>query len=646
MSATIQNLFDRIQAANAAYRNGTPLMTDAAYDALEDELRKLDPSHPHFATVGAAPLAGGGWPKVRHSIPMGSLNKAQEETDLKDWWPGRLTTITHKLDGISLSLRYENRILVQALTRGDGEIGEDITRNVLLMQGVVRQLPATYKTMVGPLPTPKTANVRGEIICRKSDFAAHFQGESNPRNTASGTAKRQSDPSKCKHLTVVAYQFLPDGKPLAHKRAELVALEDMGFVTSPCFPAATLGEAMTIYTDFVTTKRASLDWEIDGLVIDVDERDAREALGESNGRPRGAIAFKFPHDQKPSILRDVRWQVGKSGRVTPVADFDTVKLAGADVSKASLHNIEIIDALCAEAKVACLHAGDSILVARRNDVIPYLEAIITPCQTGLALLTPTACPECSALLERDGAYLRCPAGDTCPAQVAGAVKRWISKIGVLHFGDALVDMLCETGKVETIADLYTLDPKDVAMMGMGGRMVGGTATKAFNNLHANKALPLHVFVGSLGIEHIGRSMAKTIVDAGFDSLNKMSKAKPADIAAIPGVGQTKAEAFCEGFWDLLDRGTITGLLAHVTVAAKATGAFSGMSVCMTGFRDAAMGAEIEAQGGTLKGSVSKDLTILVAKEPNSTSGKAEQARKYGTEIIGVDEMWDRLGGRP
>lgn len=265
---------------------------------------------------------------------------------------------------------------------------------------------------------------------------------------------------------------------------------------------------------------------------------------------------------------------------------------------------------------------------------------------------PVHCPECQAALIMKGEYLICPNSDGCPAQVSGAIKRWITKVGILHFGDTLVEMLCETGKIETIADLYELDPKDVAQMGMGGRMVGGTAAKAFSNLHAAKTIPLHVFVGSLGIELIGRSMAKTIADAGFDTLNKMSKATPAQIAAIPGVGQTKADAFCDGFWDLLDRGTITGLLKHITVAAKATGGLSNMSVCFTDIRDKQAEREIEAQGGTVKGSVSKDLTILVAKDPiNGTSSKAQTARKYqaagqAIEIISLDEMWDRLGGRP
>lgn len=257
-------------------------------------------------------------------------------------------------------------------------------------------------------------------------------------------------------------------------------------------------------------------------------------------------------------------------------------------------------------------------------------------------LTPTECPECKTALVRTGAYVICPNGDGCPAQIAGAVKRWISKIGVLHFGDALIDMLCEAGKVEQIADLYKLDPKDVALMGMGGRQVGATATKAFKNLHAMRTLSLATFVGSLGIELIGRSTAQTIVDGGFDSLKKMYKASKDQIAAIPGVGDAKASAFVSGFWDLLDRGVIADLLACITIADKPSGAWSGKSVCMTGFRDKQMEAAIEAAGGVVKSSVSKGLTVLVAKDPNSISGKVQDAVKYGIEIIGIDEMWNRL----
>lgn len=263
------------------------------------------------------------------------------------------------------------------------------------------------------------------------------------------------------------------------------------------------------------------------------------------------------------------------------------------------------------------------------------------------LLAPTACPECSTALVTDGEYLLCPNGETCPAQISGAIKRWLAKTGVKHFGEALVDLLCDTGKVESIPDLYKLDPLDVSTMEFPDcRKVGGVADKALKHLHGASTMPLHVFVGSLGIPLIGRSMAKTIVDGGFDSLRKMSRANAADIAAIPGVGQTKAEAFVEGFWDLLDRGVITGLLPHITIAAKATGVMSDKSVCFTGIRDKTAEAAFEAAGGTVKSSVSKGLDYLVAKDPKSNSSKLVKARQLGTEVISLEDLWDLLGGRP
>jgi DNA ligase (NAD+) len=650
MSTQIKELAKRITDANEAYRNNNPIMSDAAYDKLEDQLRALDPNHAHFTKIGAPAPKDGSWPKAAHAIPMGSLNKCQFDADavkngtgdghpdLHKWWPNKQVAITHKFDGISIDLVYRAHKLVQAITRGDGSEGEDITRNVLMMEGAVRQLPKSE---------PADGYVRAEIICRKTKFALHFPGESNPRNTAAGKAKSQSS-DLAKYLTVAAYQYLPAGVPLDTKENEIAALTNMGFVTTPCYEASTIEEAIAIFDEYVATERAKQDWEIDGLVVDIDDRDDREALGSNNMKPKGATAMKFPHAQKLSILRAIRWQVGKSGRLTPVADFDTVRLAGANVSKASLHNIGYIDELSGNAGQTHLAIGDEIMVARRNDVIPYVEEVITPNPdaNAVALNTPLVCPDCNTAVIRDGAYLICPNGDTCPAQISGAIKRWIAKIGIKHFGTSLIDMLCETGTIERIADLYRLDPAKVAAMDMGGRKVGGSADKAFKNLHAATTMPLHVFVGSLGIPLIGRSMAKTLVDAGLDSLNAMSKAKIADVANIPGVGQTKAEAFVDGFWDLLDRGTIAGLMAHITIAAKATGAFTGKSICMTGFRDNTMVTAIEGQGGTVKSGVSKSLTILVTKDPASTSGKAAKARKYGTEVIGIDEMWDRLGGRP
>lgn len=260
---------------------------------------------------------------------------------------------------------------------------------------------------------------------------------------------------------------------------------------------------------------------------------------------------------------------------------------------------------------------------------------------------PTRCPVCFTPLVRDGAYLICPNTATCSAQVSGAVKRWVSKLGIKFFGETLIDALCDQGHVSTIADLYRLDPAEVSKLEMNGRKVGGSADRGFASLRANMELPLHVFVGSLGIPLIGRSMAKTIVDAGYDTLEKMRNAGGDETAAIPGMGAKKAVSFVIELERRDKSGVIDDLLSvGITIKAPAEGAFKGKSVCMSGFRDADMVAAIEGQGGTVKSGVSKTLGALVLKNPASTSGKAKKARQYGVEVIGIDEMWSRLGGRP
>jgi DNA ligase (NAD+) len=367
----IKILTQKIEAAcQAYYGSGSPIMSDAEYDALEDQLRQLDPDHYLLKTVGAPP-GDNGWPKVRHGIPMGSLNKAQTHVDLRKWWqscapiePPPLEApllVTEKLDGISISIRFEDGKFVQGVTRGDGEIGEDITRNVSLMKGVPHQLGDP------PLGSNWTGYLRGEIVCKKSDHKAHFPGDSNPRNTASGTAKRQSDPENCRHLTVLIYQVISDKGIVLSKLSELEAADKMGFITPTYIEANNPREVEHIYQNYVDSAREALDYDIDGLVVEVNSLAHADALGLLHHRPKGAIAYKFPHEAKETILRDVVWQVGNSGRITPVGLFDTVVLAGAKVSRASLATVGRFTKLQ-------LTRGCRILVSRRNDVIPRIEA--------------------------------------------------------------------------------------------------------------------------------------------------------------------------------------------------------------------------------------------------------------------------------
>lgn len=648
--ANINEIAARLQAAREAYYNGAPVMSDAAYDRLEDRLREMAPTHPLLQQVGAKPLVGGGWPKVRHTIPMGSLNKAQDAADLANWHANCRSIsgvdaliVTDKLDGISVSLHYRNGALAQALTRGDGVEGEDITRNVRMMMGFPLSLPATYEDFADERAeaTPADVWVRGEIVCRLSDFNTFFKGESNPRNTASGTAKRQSDAAKCKHLTVVAYQFLPNGVALGNKEAELQALREMGFATPNWGTYANLAEVESCYQDYIATVRDSLDYLIDGLVVEVNDNNLHAMLGELNGRPKAAIAYKFPHDSKQTTLRDIVWQVGKSGRITPVAEFDTVNLAGANVSRASLHNISNIRELAGAGNQFNLAKGDQILVSRRNDVIPYVESVLTPSDKGDILYPPTACPCCHGATTQDGEYLVCR-NDDCAAQVTGAIRRWVSKIGVLHFGDALIEAMVDSGLVSDVADLYTVDPAKVALLEMDGRRVGGAADRAFASLRDKMTLPLHTFLGSLGLSPlIGRSMVQTIMDGGFHTLADMRAAYPAQIGNIAGVGPTKAVAFVTGL--KAKEALIDKLLASGVSIKTATGGLVGQTFCLTGFRDATLAQAIEAQGGTVKDSASKGLTYLVALDPNGNSTKLQAARKNGTLVIGKADAYKLAG---
>jgi len=644
-SRNIPEIVEQLEQWREAYYNAEPLVDDAEYDALLDELHELDPNNPFFKHVGATPKASTKWKKVRHGAPMGSLNKVQTPAEFDAWeqdaiakiraaeragdldGPTRDFVISEKLDGISVSMHYEQGRLAEAITRGDGETGEDITRNVLLMKGVVKKA------------RDFSGYVRGEIILTKSAHKKHVPDYKNPRNAASGIAKRESDPEPCKHLTVVCYQVISDKHNIERKSHEFRLLEALGFETPnwELLKAGDAREVQQVYDEYVAKRRDALDYEIDGLVIEFDDLAAMEHLGEHDGRPKGARAFKFPHEEQATRLREIVWQVGNSGRVTPVAYFDGVSLAGATVSQASLHNESNVRRLAASCPQGLLGKSDKILVSRRNDVIPYVERVIAASKRE-RLAVPNECPSCGTRLTKKGEYLVCANEKKCPAQRSGAVKRWVKKLDIKGWGDTLVEALCESGMVRGVADLYGLDADELGDLTLSGKKVGkSTATKVLKNLRAKMNLSIVDFVGSLGIDLWGRSMVKFIVQAGFDTLEKMEDASVAQIAAVPGVGDTKATAFVDGFKHR--RKVIDELLAAgVKIKKPVTGGkLSGVSFCFTGVRDRAFETQIEEAGGTVKSGVGKGLTYLVAKSKSGSSAKLKKAKAQGVQILTLEE---------
>ena len=597
------------------YSDGNPILTDATFDILERE----------FPTnkVGSAP--SGAFEKVKHSVQMGSLNKAQSESDVSAWirsiggsgvFP---IFISDKLDGISVSIEYKNGNLVRALTRGDGVFGEDITRNVLAMKGVVRKLHRSF-----------TGLIRGEIVVKKSDFH-HFPGASNARNSAAGAAKSQNDNSKAAFCSVLHYRMIPY---MNSKIEEFGFLKMLGLETPRFTWANSIKEINQYYKEYVDSVRVGLNYDIDGLVLEINNTDKAFSVGTDAAHPEYAIAYKFPHDEGETTLRDVEWQVGNTGRITPVAYFDEIKLAGAIISRASLATVGLL-------KSKGIEIGSKIIVSRRNDVIPMVERVITKGTRTVEI--PKKCPSCSHALDIEGEYLLCPNIGSCPAQLQGSILNYTKKIGVLEWGDAVVKAICDSGIVLDLSDIYYIDDRDVSNLTTeSGRIIGEkTAEKMFSNLSAKSELPIHVFVGSLGIKGIGRSMCKLLAEAGYTDIELMRSANIWDLALIPGFGPVRAEEFVSGLKDRED--IIDRILEYVKIEQPSSGALTGKSVCMTGFRDAEMGEEIERQGGSLKSSVGRGLTYLVQKGGSAVSEKSKKALSLGVEVISVDDMWRILG---
>jgi DNA ligase (NAD+) len=625
----ILDLVEQLQQAKDAYYNDAPVLSDAEFDALEDQLHALDPDNDYFTLVGAKPTSG--WKKVAHEVPMGSLKKVQTTEELSGWVAKVGTedlVISEKLDGISISLKYEKGKLVRAVTRGDGETGEDITRNVLLMRGV----PMKVKGFSG--------HVRGEIVLKKSTHSQHFPDYKNTRNAASGIAKREKDPEPCKHLTVMCYQ-VNTSSVFDDKEAEFEWLEAVGFLVPQWTPSSFEG-VFDMYKDYIEGAREALDYDIDGFVVELNDLNAMEALGESDGRPEGARALKFPHEQQPATLRDIVWQVGNSGRVTPVAYFSPVHLAGVTVGQASLHNILNVKTLWGKDVTGVPYyprVDDTLLVSRRNDVIPFVERVIAHGAHGRDTLPSTKhCPSCDEKLTLDGAYLVCTNAAKCPAQQSGAVKRWVAKLGIKEWGDAFIDALFADKRVKSIADLYLLEPDDIKDLMLSGKKLGlSRATKALVNLNLNRSLHLADFIGALGIEHCGQTVCSIIADAGYNTLQKMRDATLVDLQAVLGIGDVKALAFMLGLHErqvLIDH----ILKAGVTIKAPAKGTMTGVSFCFTGIRDKGLEERIKNAGGVIKSSVGRGLSYLVAKDPKSTSGKAAKAKEYGVTVVGIDEL--------
>jgi DNA ligase (NAD+) len=617
------------------YNNNNSLLSDFEYDMLKDQLRTLT-SNFDFNTkasesilvkikdaltrVGAPPPKNGKWKKIEHEVVMNSLNKAQSVNDFESWVTKCNYTsdflICEKLDGISISLKYENGNFVQALTRGDSIVGEDITRNVKKMKFVPLKLNTNF-----------TGHVRGEILLFHSDWRKYLPEMANPRNAASGIAKR-IDGQDVERLSVLAYTV--EGQDFQVEENIFAYLLDLGFKT-PNYITGDYNTVIKTWKDYIGSTRQTLDYDIDGLVIRINNRSAQFALGEENHRPKGSIAFKFESPEATTIITNIICQVGDSGQVTPVAEFDEVILMGAKIKKASLHNFTLVQELGVQ-------IGSNVIVSRRNDVIPYVEKVLN--KTNDYFKAPKHCPICNSELVKSGEYIKCQ-NKNCHAKVIGRLNKWIGELGILEWGEAILNKLIETNLVNDVPDLYKLTIDDLSNLERFGQK---SAENLIQELNKFRNIPLENLIGGLSIDGIATSTAKLIINAGYDTLSKIYNLTIEQLGDINGLGYVKASSFYNGIKENKDR-IENILISGVNIKEKIKGSLSGNKIAITGTLSLPrkeLQNMITAAGGEVDKSVGKNTTYLIIADTNSTSSKAQAARKLGITLISEQQLFELI----
>jgi len=629
-----------------------PEITDAEFDVLMRELRSLEEDHPELRTPDSPTQRVGGQPregfvKVPHSSPMLSLDNALNEQELSEF-DRRVRSLLKsepyeyvaelKLDGLSMATHYSNGRLKQAVTRGDGRTGEDVTEN----SRTIRSLPLrTARDILGG----DAFEVRGEVVMPRRSFerlndereSAGLERFANPRNAAAG-ALRALDPgvTAARRLDYFAYFLLQNGAPALSSHWEsLETLVSAGFKVNPHRKkCANLDELQAFIRDW-DSKRDGLPYEIDGVVAKIDSIDQQQRLGWTAKAPRWAIAFKYPARQASTVLENIEVQVGRTGALTPVAHLKPVIISGVTVSRATLHNEDEIARLGVE-------IGDTVLVERSGDVIPKIVRVVTPGANRRPFKIPKQCPVCGGHIVREQgeAASRC-VNTNCPARLRESLLHFASR-GVMDIdgmGDALVDQLLQRGLVHNIADLYGLSVDQLLEL---ERMGQKSASKVIQNIDQSRSQPLARVLNGLGIPFVGERTAQLLSDH-FGDLNAIANASRETLQEVNEVGPKVAESIRQFFdekrnRDLVERLRETGLQFTAMKRVKKRGSLTGLTFVLTGTlptlkREEAK-ARIEASGGKVAGSVSGKTSYVVAGE--DAGSKLDKAHELHVPI--VDEV--------
>ena len=664
----------------AYYVTGRALVSDLEYDRLFDELMLLEKEHPEVRTPDSPTQRVGSdlssdFPEVEHTIPVLSLDKAYSDTEILSWIQKTMKNtgenlsfvLEEKLDGFSIVLYYEHGVLARAVTRGNGFIGNDVTANVKTIHAVPLRLTENVDIAV-----------RGEVFLRKAEFerinATLAEPYANPRNLAAGTIRRNKSSETAQvPLSIYVYEgFWSKSVDMTDHIQILSRLKALGFSVDPNLSffckteeearkrlekanlegrAGSFEDIPKAIEDY-TRARADLPYEIDGLVVKVNELSTREDLGYTEHHPRWAIAYKFEAPQAQTQVLDIDVQVGRTGRITPMARIRETQLSGSTIRNITLHNQDYVDELE-------LAIGDTVAISKRGDVIPAVESVIEKNDLGnTTWKMPQSCPVCNTALVVRGAHHFCPNHD-CPAQAKGRLSFFCAKgqMDIEGLGPKTIETLYDNGFVKSIGELYSFDFS--RLRGLDG--FGGSEGKKIEGMkmaiEQSRKTPFRSVLVSLGIPEFGRKAVDLVCDAGLDSMDKLlDVADRKDIEAlssIHGIGDVTANLIIDGLNSedirvLIDELRNAGLQMkdQKDDGPQLEQIFQGQSWCVTGSfvnfnpRSKAMD-EIKKRGGTEVSGVSRKTTCLLAG--SGAGSKIDKAREFGVRIVSEDEFMKMLG---
>jgi DNA ligase (NAD+) len=651
----IQELADQVIALRDAYYRGSPSVADAEYDAIEDELRQLVDANPEL-TPDPNPLEQVGAPAVlhapiRHSRPMLSLEKATRPEQVAaffDRFPGQPVVVMPKLDGLSLALVYEEGRLARAITRGDGTTGDDVTPLVrALTDGVPKKIDA-----------PGRVEVRGEAMMLRSTFAAYNAAHPdkpliNPRNAAAGTL-RAKDPATVAERRLSFFAFDLDTSTDSAATDVDEGLRMLGFTVADMRHCADADAAQAVI-GAIEEQRNDLDYDLDGAVLRLANRNAFAAAGTRSSSPRGALAYKFAAEEKTTVLSDVVWDVGKTGKIAPVAWLEPVFVGGTTVTRATLANQEVI-------RTRGIKIGDTVLVRRAGDVIPFVAGVLDASKrTGAEreIVPPTACPSCGHTLTEQGnsRELFCT-NVSCPAQTVRRLIHWASRAAadIEAVGGVWIERLAEAGILEQPSDFYQLTKEKLLEFDRIGEI---SATRMIESIDASRQVGLRRALIGLAIPMASEGTAARLCRAGFESLEQVADAGEEGLVAVEDIGPKVAASLTmhlarlrPELERLRERGVSLDVRAEDLPPVVASDApLAGKTVVITGsISDPRSGEKVarptfqklcEKAGATAATSVSASTDLLITGA-DVGAAKLTKAEKLGVEVVDQGEIWQQL----